>query len=75
MNVEATKMKEPRKILIEVPNLCKNLRDNQTIHPAMFTFSNSDSIEEAKIFYDETSEHGTSLIFKFLSFYEICFIA
>ena len=56
LNVEATKMKEPRKIPIEVPNLCKILRENHTIHPAMFTFSNGDSIEEAKIVYDETEQ-------------------
>ena len=54
LNVEANKLKKTKKVQIEVPSLCKNL--NQTIHPAMLTFSNGDSIEEAKIVYDETEQ-------------------
>ena len=56
LNVESTQMKKTKKVLIEVPNLCKNLRKNLTIHPAMFTFSNGDSIEGAKIVHDETEQ-------------------
>ena len=40
LNVEADKLKKTKKVLIEVPNLCKNLGKNKTIHPAMFVLSN-----------------------------------
>ena len=56
LNVEANKLKKTKKVQIEVPSLCKSLRENQTIHPAMFTLSNGDIIEEAKIVYDETEQ-------------------
>ena len=56
LNVEANKLKKTKKVQIEVPSLCKNLRENQTIHPAMFTFSNGDTIEGAKIVHDKTEQ-------------------
>ena len=56
LNVEADKLKKTKKVLIEVPNLCKNLRENQTIHHAMFVFSNGDTIEGAKIVHDKTEQ-------------------
>ena len=56
MRLEPKKLKKTKKDLIEVPNLCKNLGKNKTIHPAMFVLSNGNTIEGAKIVHDKTEQ-------------------